>query len=195
VETIFISGAALLASAAEGAAEGAAASPVSVSLLIPKLSELIPMLVAFGIILFVMSKFVWPPITEMLDKRALTIRESLEKAEEARIESERLLEEYRVQMAEARKEAAVVLAQAKQAAEATRSEITAKAQADADDLIAKARQAIEGEKLAAIADLQRSVADITVAVTGKLIGENLTTEDHIKVIEKYVAEAGSLNAN
>ncbi|MBI5230875.1 MAG: F0F1 ATP synthase subunit B, partial [Coriobacteriales bacterium] len=163
--------------------------------LIPKLAELIPMVVAFGIILFVMSKFVWPPITEMLDKRALTIRESLEKAEEARIESERLLESYRTQMAEARKEAAVVLAQAKQAAEATRSEITAKAQADADDMIAKARQAIEGEKNAAISELQRSVAELTVAVAGKLIGEELSAEDHLKVIEKYVAEAGSLNAN
>lgn len=164
-------------------------------IIIPKMQELIPALVSFLIILFIASKYVWPPITEMLDKRAETIRESLERAEEARIEAQRLLEEYKQQMAEARKEASTVLTQAKQAAEATRAEITAKAQADADDLIAKARQAIQGEKQAAIAELQASVADISIAVAGKLIGEELSSEDHLKVIEKYVAEAGSLNAN
>ena len=42
-------------------------------LLIPKLSELIPTLISFVIILIVAAKFVWPPITDMLDERAVTI--------------------------------------------------------------------------------------------------------------------------
>lgn len=164
-------------------------------LIIPKLQELIPALVSFVLILIITAKFVWPPVTDMLDKRAETIRESLERAEEARIEAQRLLEEYKTQLADARKEAAAVLQQARQAAEATRTEITAKAQSEADGLIEKAKQAIEGEKQAAIAELQSSVADLSVLVAGKLIGEQLSTEDHLRVIEKYVNEAGSLDAN
>lgn len=164
-------------------------------LLIPKMTELIPALISFLIILFVSAKFVWPPITNMLDERAVTIRESLERAEAAKLEGERLLEEYKKTMAEARKEAGTILQQAKQAAESNRAEAYAKALAEADDMIAKAREAIEGEKRAAIADLQKSVADLSVAVAGKLIGGELSREDQLKVIEKYVAEAGSLNAN
>jgi len=166
-----------------------------VELLIPKLSELIPATISFLIILFVAVKFVWPPITTMLDERAVNIRESLERAEAARVEAERLLEEYRGTMAEARKEAGTILQQAKQSAETTRSEAYAKAQAEYDDMLLKAREAINGEKNAAIAELQRSVADLSVAVAGKLIGAELSKEDHLKVIEKYVSEAGSLNAN
>jgi F-type H+-transporting ATPase subunit b len=145
--------------------------------------------------LFVSVKFVWPPITNMLDERAATIRESLERAEAAKVEAERLLVEYKNTMAEARKEAGTILQQAKQAAESTRAEAAAKAQAEYDDLLVKAREAIEGEKRAAIADLQKSVADLSVAVAGRLIGTELNREDQLKIVEKYVREAGSLNAN
>jgi F-type H+-transporting ATPase subunit b len=164
-------------------------------LLIPKLSELIPTVISFVIILVVASKFVWPPITAILDERSVTIRESLERAEAAKVEAERLLEEYKRTMAEARKEAGTILQQAKQSAEATRSEAQARALAEADELIAKAREAIEGEKRAAIAELQKSVADLSIAVAGKLIAGELSRDDQLKVIEKYVSEAGSLNAN
>ena len=98
-------------------------------------------------------------------------------------------------MAEARKEAGTILQQAKQSAEATRAEAAARAIAEYDELLVKAREAIQGEKRAAIDELQRSVADLSIAVAGKLIGTELSREDHLKVIEKYVSEAGSLNAN
>jgi F-type H+-transporting ATPase subunit b len=166
-----------------------------VELLIPKLNELIPALISFTIILLISAKFVWPPITDMLDQRAVNIRESLERAEAAKVEAERLLEEYKHTMADARKEAGTILQQAKQAAESTRAEAQAKAVAEYDEMIGKAREAIEGEKRAAIADLQKSVADLSIAVAGRLIAGELTRDDQLKVIEKYVSEAGSLNAN
>jgi F-type H+-transporting ATPase subunit b len=163
--------------------------------IIPKLAEFIPALISFAIVFFVLSKYAWPAISQMLDQRSDTIRESLERAEAAKIEAERLLVEYKQTMAEARKEAGTILQQAKQSAEQTRSEAAAKAVAEYDELLVKAREAIEGEKRAAIAELQRSVADLSISVAGKLIGAELNKEDHLKVIEKYVSEAGSLNAN
>ena len=163
--------------------------------ILPKLAEFIPALISFAIVFFILSKFGWPAISDMLDKRADTIREGLERAESARIEAERLLEEYKHTMAEARKEAGSILQSAKQAAEASRVEATAKTQAEIDEMLAKARESIEGERRAAIASLQASVADLSVAVAGKLIGSELSAADHQSVIAKYVAEAGSLNEN
>lgn len=180
------------AAAAEAGGEGGGGAA---AILIPGLKELIPGLIAFAVVFFVLSKFAWPAISDMLDKRAETIRESLEKAEAAKIEAERLLAEYKEAMAEARKEAASVLSQAKQAADATRNEAQTRAQAEYDDMLTKARVAIEGEKQAAIQQLQASVAELSVAVAGKLIGSELSAEDHLKVVEKYLDEAGSLNAN
>ena len=46
--------------------------------IIPNLAELIPAIISFAIVFFVLSKFAWPAISEMLDKRADTIREGLD---------------------------------------------------------------------------------------------------------------------
>ena len=163
--------------------------------IIPNLGEFLASIVSFAIVFTILAKFGWPAISDMLDKRAETIREGLERAEAARIEAERLLVEYKQTMADARKEAGTILQQAKQAAEATRLEGQAKTQAEIDDMLVKARESIEGERKAAIATLQASVADLSVAEAGKLLGGELSAEDHRAVIEKYVSEAGSLNAN
>jgi F-type H+-transporting ATPase subunit b len=197
VVALFATAAVALAqeTAAQGEAVSEAAAAGGASALIPKPAEFIPAIVSFLIVLLILSKFAWPAITGMLDQRAENIRESLERAEQAKIDAEQMLEEYKVQLAEARKEANAILAQAKQAADSTLADASAKAQADAEALIEKARAAIEGEKRAAIADLQRSVADISVSVAGKLIGSELSEADHEAVIAKYLAESGSINAN
>jgi F-type H+-transporting ATPase subunit b len=166
-----------------------------VDAILPKPAEFIPALISFAIVFFILSKYAWPAISDMLDKRAETIREGLERAEAAKIEAERLLEEYKQTMADARREAGTILQQAKQSAEAQRVEATAKTQAEIDGMLTKARESIEGERRAAVASLQASVAELSVAVAGKLIGGELTDEEHRKVIERYVSEAGSLNAN
>jgi F-type H+-transporting ATPase subunit b len=180
---------------AQGEAVSKAAAAGGANALIPKPAEFIPAVISFLLVLLILSKFAWPAITAMLDQRAENIRESLERAEQAKIDAERMLEEYKVQLAEARKEANAILAQAKSAADTTIAEASAKARADAEALVEKARAAIEGEKRAAIADLQRSVADISVSVAGKLIGTELSQADHEAVIAKYLAESGSINAN
>ncbi len=160
--------------------------------ILPKGPEIIVSLISFLVLFFVLSKFALPPITNMLDKRAETIRESLEKAEETRVEAERLFEDYKAQMAEARGEAAKVIEQGRKVAEAMKGDIVAKANEEAAGIIAKAKETIVAEKKAAVAELQKSVADLTVAVAGKLIGEKLSADEHAKLIERYIEEVGSL---
>ena len=107
----------------------------------------------------------------MLDERAETIRESLEKAEETRVEAERLLDEYKVQMAEARAEAAKVIEQGRKVAETMKDEIVAKAneEAEADAGQGAARRS-RPRRRPPWPSCRRSVADLSVAVAGKLIG-------------------------
>ena len=162
-----------------------------ISAILPDMAEFIPMLVIFILLWIVLAKLGWA----MLSKRETMIKDALEKSEEARIESERVLEEYRVQLADAKAQAAQIVADAKQTGEAAKADITAKAQSEATDMIAKARTAIEAEKKAAIAELQSSVADTSVAVAARLIGEDLSESEHRKMIERYVNEAGSFDAN
>ncbi|MBR2835653.1 MAG: F0F1 ATP synthase subunit B [Coriobacteriales bacterium] len=193
--------AALLASAAVVAtpalawAEEAAESGPGMSILIPKPAEFIPALIAFAIIWYLLAKFAWPMFVGILDKRQETIKNNLDEAEAAKIEAQRVLEEYKQQIADARREAAGIVDEARHAGEQVKADITAQAQVQADEMIAKAKKTIEKEKIAAVADLQKSVADLSVSVAGRLIGEDLSDENQRKLIEKYIAEAGTLNAN
>ena len=166
-----------------------------ISAILPNMTEFIPMLVAFILLLIILGKFGWPMFQGMLEKREASIKDSLEKAEEARIESERALAEYKTQLEEAKAQAAQIVADAKATGDAVKADITAKAQAEAEQMIAKARVAIEAEKQAAVADLQASVADTSIAVASRLIGENLSDDEHRAIIARYVNEAGSFNAN
>jgi F-type H+-transporting ATPase subunit b len=152
-------------------------------------------IVAFVVVFFVLAKFAFPPITKMLDERATKIRESLEKAEDTRVEAERLLDEYKAQMADARAEAAQVIEQGRKVAESMKAEILAKAREEAEAEKAKAVAAITAEKESAMAELKGEVADLSVAVAGKIIGSSLSKADHEALIDKYLAEVGSLNEN
>lgn len=166
-----------------------------ISAILPDLAEFVPMLIAFIILAVVLLKFGWPKFDAMLEKREQMIKDSLEKSEAARIESERVLEEYRQQLADAKTQAAQIVADAKQTGEAVKADITDKAHTEADAMIEKARTAIEAEKKAAVAELQGSIADTSVAVASRLIGDDLDDAAHRKIIERYVDEAGSFDVN
>ncbi|MCL1891388.1 MAG: F0F1 ATP synthase subunit B [Coriobacteriia bacterium] len=170
-------------------------SSTGINLLFPPMYEWIPMLLGFIILWFVLAKFGWPAFIGMIDKRQTTIKDSLEQAETAKIESERMLEENKAALADAKKQAAQIVSEATQAAEAVKADITAKAQTEAEAMIAKARAAIDAEKKVAIAELQGSVADLSVSVAGRLIAQDLSDADHRKVVEHYLAEAGNFDAN
>jgi F-type H+-transporting ATPase subunit b len=162
---------------------------------IPPLSAIWPTIIAFLVLFVILWKVAFPPIVKMLEQRADTIRDSLEKAENTKVEAERLLESYKEQMAEARGESVKIIEQGRKVAESIKDDIVAKANEEAAQIVAKAREAMEAEKKAAIADLQTQVAELSVAVAGKLIGEQLSAADHAKLIEKYMTEVGSLNDN
>ncbi len=171
-----------------------AAQEGGISKILPDMNEFVPMLVAFIIIVVVLAKFGWPMFEGIMVRRETTIKENLEKSEAARIESEKLLEEYKQQLADAKMQASMIVADARRSGETLKADIEAKAQSEANAMIEKARVAIEAEKKQAVAQLQGSVADFTVQVAGRVIGESLTDDEHRAIIERYVNEAGSLNA-
>ena len=180
-----------LAFAAE---EGAEASS-GIGAILPDMVEFIPMVVAFIVLAIILWKFGWPMFDGMLVKREQTIKGDLEEAERDRIESERILNDYKKQLDDAKGQAAQIVADAKQTGEGVRADLTAKAQAESAAIIDKAHAAIEADKKTAVAELQASVADTAVAVASRIIGQDLSDDEHRAIIERYVSEAGSFDAN
>ena len=177
------------------AAEAESSGGIMDSPIIPSLGEFIPMLIAFLLLMFVLNKFAWPIIIKALDERAENIEGSLKKAEQAKIDAENVLAEYKAKLADAHKEAAQIVEAGRKAGEAARAEVIAKANEDAEAIAKRAHSAADAEKRAAAAELEAKVADFSVEIAGKLIGEKLSADTDAKLIDQYLSQMGSFNDN
>lgn len=186
-----------LTAALAGAPTAALASSsdnMGAELLLPKPAEFIPALIAFIVIWIIMAKVAWPSIVGMLDKREAKIKGDLDDAAKAKSQAEEEQKAYEQQLQEAHAKADDIIADAKREAEEQRAQILAKAQKDAAGLITKAHAAIESERHKAMIELSGSVVDLSVEIAGKIIGNDLSDDEHRKLAEKYLAEASELDA-
>ena len=153
------------------------------------LPGLIAQFVNFGILLFILWRFVLPPVQRMLDERRQRIQQSLEAAERMKAqatETERMLEEQRE---EGRRQAQQIIGQAQEIARRIESDARTQAQADADALIVRARSEIQLERDSAIAELRREFADITVSAAEKVINQSLNRQQHRRLIDDVLASS------
>lgn len=174
---------------AEEAAGGA-------DILIPKMAEFIPALIAFLIILIVLAKMAWPQILATMEERERRIADSLDEAEKTRqkaIADRKASDDI---VTDARRQAAEIVLAARQDAEAERSRILAAAHAEAEDILAKAHTSAEEERRSIYADAAASIADLSVSVASKIVAKTLDEDgEQRRLIERYIEEAGSLNAD
>lgn len=164
-------------------------------ILIPKMAEFIPALIAFLIIWVVLAKFAWPQILSMMDERGKRIQESLDEAETTKKKAIASRKEYDELVTDARRKSADIVLEARKDAEAERARIIEAAHKEAEDIIAKAHANAEDERNAIYAAAASSIADLSVSVASKIVGETLDQDgEQRRIIERYVKEAGSLNA-
>jgi len=142
-------------------------------LLIPSTGLLFWMSITFLVVLLILWKFGFPVITDMVKERKAFIDDSLRKAHEANEKLANIQKEGESILQEAREKQAQIL---KEAAD-TREAIVAKAKADAREegarLLNDAKAEIEQEKKAAIADIRKQVATLSVEIAEKVLKQNL----------------------
>lgn len=127
-------------------------------------------LVNFGVVVFVMWKWVYTPLLRLMDKRAKDIAEGVEKAKRADGEFKRAQSEKERILKEALTDAHAMLQETRDKAEAMRQEKLHQTKAEIERLIEEAKVHIASERDAAATALQRDVADLVMAATEKVVG-------------------------
>ena len=153
------------------------------------LPVLLIQLVNFTFLLLVLRLFVYKPILKMLDERRERIREGLNAADRGReqaIEAERRAQE---QIEEARREGQTIIQNAQQVSQRLQEDGRQQAQQQAEVLLERARSEIQLERDAAIAELRREFADLTISAAEKVIGQSLDRDAHQRLIEQALAES------
>lgn len=145
-------------------------------------------IVVFVLLLLILKKYAWTPIIDALDEREKTVRESLEQAARIQAENARLAEEQNRLLAEARAQANQVLQVARESGEALKKSLEQAAQDEKRRIIASATQEIEAQTRAAIAALQKTTADLSIGIAGKLIRQNLDDAKNRALVDQLIQE-------
>ncbi len=176
-----------LGAVSASSAVAAEAAP-GASLLRPEIGTVFWTLVTFLVLLVLLRRYAWGPLTEALEQRERTIRESLEQAERERQEARRLLEEHRRLVTQIQRERAQALSEARRDAERLRDELLDQAQRQREQLLHQAELQIQSEMRQARAELRRVAADLAVAAAEKLLRRSLDDATHRKLVEDYLDE-------
>lgn len=156
----------------------------------PTMNELFWTTVNFSVLLFALYKLLYKPLLGAITAREQDIENTIKKAAEDRAEAERLRKDFEAQIANAQREAQEIINKAVKNATATREQIEADARAKASDLLENATKTIEREKTKALAELRQEVADLAVAVAGKVIEKNLDNDEQKRLADRFVSEVG-----
>lgn len=152
-------------------------------------------LVIFGLVVFVLGKFAWGPLLEVLQKREEFIRESLEDAKRDRDAAEARLREYEERLNTARAEATAIVEEGRRDAEVLRHRIEEDGREEAEKALARAKREIGIAKETAIKELYELSGKMAVDVASKVIGRELNAADHQRLIKESIAEIGQLESN
>jgi F-type H+-transporting ATPase subunit b len=166
-----------------------------IDLVLPEPFELFWGAVAFAIVLFVLNRFAFPKIRQMIEDREKKIQSDLESAEKAKNEANAQLDEYKQQLAEARSEANRIIEDARQSGEQVRQDVIAKAERDAEAIVARAQQQIEAERNRTIQELQSTIADLSIELAEKVVGRSLDDSSQREFVDAYIREVGAMSGN
>jgi F-type H+-transporting ATPase subunit b len=142
---------------------------------LPNTSLIFWEVITFVILLFLLYRYVYPPIRDQIQRRQSEIEQAIDEAQKTRAEARELLAEYRRQIEEARGEARQILDEARKQGEARE---------EGDRIIQRAREEIERERDAALRELRREVADMVIVATERLIGHELDRDEHERLISE-----------
>ncbi|MDX1657754.1 MAG: F0F1 ATP synthase subunit B [Nitriliruptorales bacterium] len=161
------------------------------SVILPAAAELVYGAIAFAIVYFVLAKYAFPRINEMLDERRDAIQGRMEEAEEAKREAERAREQYQSQLEDAKGEANRIIEEAKQTAESLRRDIVAKAEAEAQAIVSRAQSEIQAERERTLQELRQEVGNLSVQLASKIVEKELDRDRHEALVNEYINRLSS----
>jgi len=142
--------------------------------------------VGFIIALWILKKFAWTPIMNLLEERRQKIQDDFDKAAADRQKSEDVLADYEVKLKEIDAEARVKIQEAVKEGQKVATEIKENAREDAKDLIERAKSELARDVDKARVALKEDLVRMTLAATEKLVVEKLDEQKHRQLISSFI---------
>ncbi len=164
------------------------------NLVTPDFGLLFWMVVIFGLVFFLLAKFGFPIITDMVDKRNAKIAQSLKDADEIEARMAAWKTEHAQMLEETRRQQSAMLREATETKARIVADAKEAAKAEADKILSDAKLQIAAEKEAALRDVRKEVALLSVQVAEKVLRHEMAKDGSQRALmDQLVEEAQDAN--
>lgn len=142
------------------------------------------------LIYIALKKFLFGPITNMIESRQKEIDDMYTDAETAKTEAEGMRSEYEERMGEVQKESEELLRSAVRRAQLREEEIIRDAEAEAQRTLDRATEQVELEKKRAINEVKDEVAGMAIEIASAVIERDISADEHKTLIDGFIDGIG-----
>lgn len=151
--------------------------------------------IVFVLLVAVLWKFAWGPISHGLEKREHHIADQIAAAERANVEAKQMLAEYDRKLASAQDEVRAIIEEARRDATTTQQDILAQARADAAAEMDRAKREVQTAKEQALRELAETSANLAVQLAGKIIRAQLDAGQHAQLVTEALSQFHTPSVN
>ncbi|MCL2038264.1 F0F1 ATP synthase subunit B [Candidatus Saccharibacteria bacterium] len=145
--------------------------------------------IAFGFLVFILAKWVYPPILKMLDRREKLIEDSVKAAKEAGEKAESAAAEIASKLKKARSDADDIVNAAREQSTQILADSEKEAARRAEQTVEAARQQLARDVEAARKVLRDETISLVAMATEKVVGEKVDTSKDAKLIRDAIKES------
>jgi F-type H+-transporting ATPase subunit b len=153
-------------------------------------------LFAFAIIVWILAKFVIPPINRAMTARQEAIRQQFHELDEAKQKAHDSEEAFKSQLTDARHEAARIREEAREQGAAIVADMREQGQAEAARIVEHGHAQVEAERQQALASLRAEVGTLATTLAGRIVGESLDDDERSgRVVDRFLADLETLETS
>ena len=141
-------------------------------------------------IFFVARKFLFGPVTKIIDDRQKEIDDMYKSADSAKMQAEALRTDYQQKLTTAQATSERIVKEAVARGQSREEEILRQANAEASQMLNKAAADIAMEKKKAINDAKDEISGMAIAIAEKVVGRELNAADQAQLVDNFINELG-----
>lgn len=141
--------------------------------------------------MFLIKKFLFKPINDILEKRKNLADKTIREAREAKEEADSLKDQYEDSLTSAHAEAARIVSDAQKEAQSKADALVKEAQEEAAGIKARAAADIEQERKKAVNEAKDEIGSLAMDIAGKVVEKEINEADHKKLIDEFINQVGA----
>lgn len=146
-------------------------------------------LFAFALIVFIIGRYIIPPINKAMTDRQQSIQRQFDESEQAKQAAEAAEREFRQQLSDARHEAARIREDAREQGAAIIAEMREQAQTESQRIIAASHAQLDADRQRVLTEMRAEVGDLATTLAGLIVGESLDDDERQqRTVERFIAD-------